>query len=44
MLSFRYRPSLYQALRLAAYFPALVEVVCALGPFPRIRREERSVS
>jgi len=39
-----YSPSLYLALRIAAYFEVPVEVVFAIEPFPRIGSEDRSVS
>lgn len=37
-----YAPSLYLALRIAAYFEVPVEVVFATEPFPRIGSVERS--
>jgi DNA-binding XRE family transcriptional regulator len=37
-----YSPSLYLALRIAAYFEVPVEVLFSLTPFPRIGAVERS--
>jgi DNA-binding XRE family transcriptional regulator len=37
-----YSPSLYLALRIAAYFEVPVEVLFSLAPFPRIGSVERS--
>jgi DNA-binding XRE family transcriptional regulator len=37
-----YSPSLYLALRIAAYFEVPVEVLFSLAPFPRLGSVERS--
>jgi DNA-binding XRE family transcriptional regulator len=39
-----YSPSLYLALRIAAYFEVPVEVIFSTEPFPRIGTVDRSVS
>jgi putative transcriptional regulator len=39
-----YSPSLYLALRIAAYFEVPVEVIFSTEPFPRIGSARRSVS
>ena len=39
-----YSPSLYLALRLAAYFEVPVEVIFSTEPFPRIGTGQRSAS